>query len=50
MGGRGEGDTVLAVGVKSRDCLTGSESARRIGVLVTDLDTWIAALFGVSMD
>lgn len=46
MGERGEDtlldlgeDTLLDGGVKLRDCLMGSESARRNGVLVTDLDT-----------
>ena len=41
---------IFAPGVKSRDTLMGSESARRNGVLVTDLDTWIGARLGVSMD
>ena len=48
-GERGEG-ILLDVGENMRDCLMGSESARRNGVLVTDLDTWISALLGVSMD
>ena len=48
-GGKEDEDTAL-VGEKTRECLTGSESARRKGVLVADLDTWAIIRFGVNID
>ena len=39
-----------AEGEKSRDCLRGSESARRNGLLLIDLETWTTLFFGVSID
>ena len=50
-GERGEvGASSVPLGVKSRDCFTGSESARRNGELETDFETWTATRLGVNID
>ena len=47
-GGRGREGKVT--GEKSKDCLTGSESAQQNGEQKTDMVAWSAACFGVNMD
>ena len=48
--GEAEEGPFCAEGEKSRDCLMGSESARRNGLLLIDLGTWTTLFFGVNID